>query len=136
PPADGQDRAGRGFTHLAWPGTLQGAASGDYGAGEAAPDHGHEVPGALPPRPSQDTGQTPAPRPAIARGRGHNGRPVDVAAVGRRAGATGNAAPRAAGCAPPARGSSSRFGPTPTCPTCPRAGCGSIPCAPAWPPPT
>src|SRR5262245_25985619 len=81
PPADSQDRAGRGFTHLAWPGTLQDTAPGHHGAGEAAPDHVHEFPGALPPRPSQDTGQTPAPRSAIADVRAYNGGPVEFERV-------------------------------------------------------
>jgi hypothetical protein len=78
PSAEGtQGRAGQGFTHLAWPGTLEGATSGDRGAGQAAPDHHHEFPGALPPRPSQDTGQTPAPRSVTAAVTGYDGGPVE-----------------------------------------------------------
>jgi transposase InsO family protein len=78
PPAGaGQSRAGRGFTHLAWPGTLEGAAPGDHGAGEAAPDHHIEFPGALPPGPSQDTGQSPAPRSVTAAVTAHDGGPVE-----------------------------------------------------------
>jgi transposase InsO family protein len=78
---DSQDRAGRGFTHLAWPGALQGAASGDHGAGQPAPDHLGEFPGALPPGPSQDTGQTPAPRSVTAAARAYNGGPVEFERV-------------------------------------------------------
>jgi transposase InsO family protein len=74
--AESRGRAGQGFTHLAWPGTLEGTASGDHGAGQAAPDHHHEFPGALPPGPSQDTGQTPAPRSAAAV-TGYDGGPVE-----------------------------------------------------------
>jgi hypothetical protein len=77
PSADeGPGHAGQGFTHLARPGTLEGAASGDHGAGQAAPDHQAKFPGALPPRPSQDTGQTPAPRSAAAV-TGYDGGPVE-----------------------------------------------------------
>jgi transposase InsO family protein len=74
---DSQGRAGRGFTHLARPGTLQGAASGDHGAGQAAPDHPGKFPGALPPGPSQDTGQTPAPRSVTAAVTAYQGGPVE-----------------------------------------------------------
>jgi hypothetical protein len=56
-----QGRADRGFTHLAGPGTLQGAASGDHGAGQAAPDHRIEFPGALP-RGQARTPAKPPPR--------------------------------------------------------------------------
>src|SRR5262249_56454457 len=72
PSADeGQGHAGQGFTHLAWPGPLEGAASGDHGAGEAAPDHHIAFPGTLPPRPSPDHGQT-TPPPSLTTGlRGH-----------------------------------------------------------------
>jgi len=59
-------RADRGFTHLARPGTLEGAASGTPGAAQkTAPDH-RKFDGALPPGPSQDTGQSPVPRSAAA----------------------------------------------------------------------
>jgi transposase InsO family protein len=79
PAAEGsQDRAGRGFTHLAWPGPLQDTASGNHGAGQAAPDHHTKFPGVLPPRPSQDTGQTPAPRSAAA---AYDGGPVEFERV-------------------------------------------------------
>src|SRR5262249_47293013 len=71
------DRAGQGFTHLAGPGTPQGAASGDHGAGQAAPDHPGKFPGTLPPRPSQDTGQTPAPRSVTAAVTAYQGGPVE-----------------------------------------------------------
>jgi hypothetical protein len=54
-------RAGQGFTHLAWPGTLQDTASGNQGAGQAAPDHQVKFAGVLPPGPGQDTGQSPGP---------------------------------------------------------------------------
>jgi len=82
PPAEGsQDRAGRGFTHLAWPGALQGAASGDHGAGQPAPDHQAKFAGALPPGPSQDTGQTPVPRSVIADVRAYDGGPVEFERV-------------------------------------------------------
>jgi hypothetical protein len=82
-PATGgsQDRAGRGFTHLAGPGALQGAASGDHGTARAAPDHHIEFPGALPPGPSQDTGQTPAPRSATAAATAYDGGPVEFERV-------------------------------------------------------
>jgi transposase InsO family protein len=78
--ADG-DRAGQGFTHLAWPGTLEDTASGDHGAGQAAPDHYDEFPGVLPPGPSQDTGQPPAPRSAVTTVRAHDGGPVEFERV-------------------------------------------------------
>jgi transposase InsO family protein len=78
--ADG-DRAGRGFTHLAWPGTLEDTASGDHGAGQAAPDHHDQFPGVLLPGPSQDTGQTPAPRSAVTTVRAHDGGPVEFERV-------------------------------------------------------
>jgi transposase InsO family protein len=78
--ADG-DRAGQGFTHLAWPGTLEDTASGDHGAGQAAPDHHDEFPGVLLPGPSQDTGQTPAPRSAVTTVRAHDGGPVEFERV-------------------------------------------------------
>jgi transposase InsO family protein len=82
PSAEGtQGRAGRGFTHLAWPGTLEGTASGDHGAGQAAPDHQAKFPGALPPGPSQDTGQTPAPRSVTAAVRAYDGGPVEFERV-------------------------------------------------------
>src|SRR5262249_25927317 len=77
----GGGRAGQGFTHLAWPGTLEDTASGDHGAGRAAPDHHDEFPGVLPPRPSQDTGQTPAPRSAVTTVRAHDGGPVEFERV-------------------------------------------------------
>ena len=78
PSADAnQGRAGRGFTHLAWPGTLEGTASGDHGAGQAAPDHRSKFAGALPPGPSQDPGQTPAPRSVAAAGLAYHGEPVE-----------------------------------------------------------
>ena len=74
PPAEGSPgRAGRGFTHLAGPGTLQGAASGDHGGGQAAPDHQAKFAGALPPGPSQDTGQSPGPRSVAASNRSYDG---------------------------------------------------------------
>ena len=74
PPAEGSPgRADRGFTHLAGPGTLQGAASGDHGAGQAAPDHQAKFAGALPPGPSQDTGQSPGPRSVAASNRRYDG---------------------------------------------------------------
>ena len=76
-----QDRAGQGFTHLAWPGTLENTASGDHGAGQAAPDHLGEFPGVLPPRPSQDTGQTPAPRSVLADLRAYDGGPAEFERV-------------------------------------------------------
>ena len=78
--ADG-DRAGQGFTHLAWPGTLEDTASGDHGAGQAAPDHPGEFPGVLLPGPSQDTGQTPAPHSAVTTVRAHDGGPVEFERV-------------------------------------------------------
>lgn len=82
PSADAnQGRAGRGFTHLAWPGALQGAASGDQGAAQAAPDHHIEFPGALPPSPSQDTGQSPGPRSAAETLRAYDGGPVEFERV-------------------------------------------------------
>jgi transposase InsO family protein len=82
PSAEGSPgRAGRGFTHLAWPGTLQDTASGDHGAGQAAPDHHHEFPGVLPPAPSQDTGQSPAPRSAAAAVRAYDSGPVEFERV-------------------------------------------------------
>jgi transposase InsO family protein len=82
PSADGgQGRAGRGFTHLAGPGTPQGAASGNRGAGQAAPDHRGEFPGTLPPGPSQDTGQSPAPRSAVTTVQGYDGGPVEFERV-------------------------------------------------------
>ncbi len=74
-------RAGQGFTHLAWPGTLQGAASGSQGAGQASPDHHSEFAGALPPGPSQDTGQTPAPRSEVTTVRAYDGGPVEFERV-------------------------------------------------------
>jgi hypothetical protein len=79
--AGSQGRAGRGFTHLAWPGALQGTASEDHRAGRPAPDHLGEFPGVLPPRPSQDTGQTPAPRSAAARTQLYDGGPVEFERV-------------------------------------------------------
>src|SRR5215468_4427509 len=45
----GQGRAGRDFTHLAGPGTLQDTASGNNGAGQPAPDHPVKFAGVLPP---------------------------------------------------------------------------------------
>jgi transposase InsO family protein len=79
PAAEGsQDRAGRGFTHLAWPGPPQDTASGNHGAGQAAPDHHTKFAGLLPPGPSQDTGQTPAPRSATA---AYDGGPVEFERV-------------------------------------------------------
>jgi transposase InsO family protein len=77
---EGQGHAGQGFTHLTWPGPLEGAASGDHRAGQAAPDHPIEFPGALPPGASQDTGQTPAPHSVIADVRAHDG-PVEFERV-------------------------------------------------------
>jgi hypothetical protein len=78
PPAGAdQGRAGPGFTHLAGPGTLRGTTSGDHGAGQPAPDHPGEFPGAPPPGPSQDTGQTPVPRSVTAAVRAHDGGPVE-----------------------------------------------------------
>ena len=82
PSAEGSPRrAGRGFTHLAWPGTLQDTASGDHGAGQAAPDHHTKFAGVLPPGPSQDTGQTPAPRSVITGPRTYDGGPVEFERV-------------------------------------------------------
>jgi len=81
PATDSQGRAGRGFTHLAWPGTLEGTASGDHGAGQAAPDHHGEFPSALPPKPSQDTGQSLAPRSAAAHTQRYDGGPVEFERV-------------------------------------------------------
>jgi len=82
PSADeGQGHAGQGFTHLAWPGTLEGAASGDHGAGQATPGHHIEFPGTLPPGPSQDTGQTPAPRSVTTDVRAYDGGPVEFERV-------------------------------------------------------
>jgi transposase InsO family protein len=78
---DSQGRAGQGFTHLAWPGTLEDTASGDHGAGQAAPDHHIEFPGVLPPGPSQDTGQTPAPRSVTAALWAYDGGPVEFERV-------------------------------------------------------
>jgi transposase InsO family protein len=81
PSADGtQSRTGRGFTHLAWPGTLEDTASGDHGAGQPAPDH-HEFPGVLLPGPSQDTGQTSAPGSAVMPVRAYDGGPVEFERV-------------------------------------------------------
>jgi hypothetical protein len=74
---DSQGRADQGFTHLAWPGTLQGAGSGNNGAGQPAPDHQDEFVGALPPGPSQDTGQTPGPRSVAANPAAYHGGPVE-----------------------------------------------------------
>jgi transposase InsO family protein len=72
-----QDRAGPGFTHLAWPGALGGAASGDQGAAQkTAPDHRDKLDGALLPGPSQDTGQSPLPRSAAAQTAARHG-PVE-----------------------------------------------------------
>ena len=82
PSADGNHgRADQGFTHLAGPGALQGAASGDHGAGQAAPDHHNEFPGALLPGPSQDTGQTPAPRSVTAAAAAYDSGPVEFERV-------------------------------------------------------
>src|SRR5215468_9300303 len=82
PPADAnQGRADQGFTHLAWPGALQGAASGDHGASQAAPDHQAKFAGALPPGPSQDTGQSPSPRSVITAARAYDGGPVEFERV-------------------------------------------------------
>jgi transposase InsO family protein len=72
----GQGRAGRDFTHLAWPGTLQDTASGNNGAGQPAPDHPVKLAGVLPPGPSQDTGQTPAPCSAPDTLQAYHGGPV------------------------------------------------------------
>jgi transposase InsO family protein len=72
----GQGRAGRDFTHLAGPGTLQDTASGNNGAGQPAPDHPVEVAGVLPPGPSQDTGQTPVPCSAPDTLQAYHGGPV------------------------------------------------------------
>jgi Integrase core domain len=82
-PATGrsQGRAGRDFTHLAWPGTLEGAPSGEKGAGQAAPDHQDKFAGALPPGPSQDTGQTPVPRSVAANPAAYHGGPVEFVRV-------------------------------------------------------
>jgi transposase InsO family protein len=74
-------RAGRDFTHLAWPGTLQDTASGNNGAGQAAPDHPVQFAGVLPPGPSQDTGQTPAPRSAAESLRASHGGPAEFERV-------------------------------------------------------
>jgi transposase InsO family protein len=72
-----QGRAGPGFTHLARPGTLEGAASGTRGAAQkAAPDHPGKLAGALPPGPTQDTGQSPVPRSAAAQAAARHG-PVE-----------------------------------------------------------
>jgi hypothetical protein len=114
PPAEGsQDRAARGFTHLAWPGALQGAASGDHGAGQAAPDHQAKFGGALPPRPSQDTGQTPALHSAAETLRAYDGGPVEFE---RAVPPSGNmeVTGRQFWLGPAAPGRSSRSGPTPT----------------------
>src|SRR5690349_15748028 len=82
PSAEGSPgRVGRGFTHLAWPGTLQDTASGDHGAGQAAPDHHTKFAGVLPPGPSQDTGQTPAPRSVITSARAYDSGPVEFERV-------------------------------------------------------
>jgi transposase InsO family protein len=82
PPAEGSPgRAGRGFTHLAGPGTLQDTASGDHGAGQAAPDHHTKFAGVLPPGPSQDTGQSLAPRSVITAARAYDGGPVEFERV-------------------------------------------------------
>jgi transposase InsO family protein len=82
PSAEGSPgRVGRGFTHLAWPGTLQDTASGDHGAGQAAPDHDTKFAGVLPPGPSQDTGQTPAPRSVITSARAYDSGPVEFERV-------------------------------------------------------
>ncbi len=76
-----QGRAGQGFTHLAGAGTLEDAASGDKGAGQAAPDHQDKFAGVLLPGPGQDTGQTPVPRSAAANGRPYAGGPVEFERV-------------------------------------------------------
>jgi transposase InsO family protein len=82
PSADGtQGRAGRGFTHLAWPGILEDTTSGDHGAGQAAPDHHDQFAGVLPPGPSQDTGQSPAPRSAVTTVHAYEGGPVEFERV-------------------------------------------------------
>jgi transposase InsO family protein len=82
PSAEGSPgRAERGFTHLAWPGTLQDTASGDHGAAQAAPHHHTKFAGVLPPGPSQDTGQTPAPRSAAETLRTYDGGPVEFERV-------------------------------------------------------
>jgi transposase InsO family protein len=77
----GQGRAGRDFTHLAWPGTLQDTASGNNGAGQAAPDHPVKFAGVPPPGPSQDTGQTPVPRSVAAKAAAYRGGPVEFERV-------------------------------------------------------
>jgi transposase InsO family protein len=76
-----QGRAGQGFTHLAWAGTLQDAPPGDQGAGQAAPGHKIKFTGILPPSPGQDTGQTPAPRSVPAAVRAYGGGPVEFERV-------------------------------------------------------
>jgi transposase InsO family protein len=76
PGEPGQGRAGRDFTHLAGPGTLQDTASGNNGAGQPAPDHPVKFAGVLPPGPSQDTGQTPVPCSAPDTLRAYHGGPV------------------------------------------------------------
>jgi transposase InsO family protein len=76
-----QGRAGRDFTHLAWPGTLQDTASGNNGAGKPAPDHRDQFAGVLPPGPSQDTGQTPVPRSAAETLRAYHGGAVEFERV-------------------------------------------------------
>jgi transposase InsO family protein len=94
-----QGRTERGFTHLAWPGARQGAASGDHGAGQAAPDHQGKFPGALPPGPSQDTGPALRGRGRLSRRAGgvRAGRPAQREHGSRRQAALARPPPRRAG---------------------------------------
>ena len=80
-PEGSPGRAEQGFTHLAWPGTLQDTASGNQGAGQAAPDHQVKFAGVLPPGPGQDTGQSTAPRSATDPVRAYHGGPVEFERV-------------------------------------------------------
>jgi transposase InsO family protein len=81
-PARGsQESAGQGFTHLPRAGALEDAASGENGAGQAAPDHQDKFAGALLPGPGQDTGQTPVPRSVAAGGLTYGGGPVEFERV-------------------------------------------------------